>query len=160
MIGQHMIILHIGSWRFWLFIVTSPCNVMGRFSSSPSAMSTTSPSSAFLIKGTPMKLCFIYRGLVIGTKGFSVPCDLVRPKRAHLAMIITSHLANSLLKKSRPKCVEKKPDVSCLRIHQNHPKSNIFGHPNVSNPCSCPIKSLRNPRFPLDNIWWHYISRC
>ena len=100
MIGQHMIILHIGSWRFWLFIVTSPCNVMGRFSSSPSAMSTTSPSSAFLIKGTPMKLCFIYRGLVIGTKGFSVPCDLVRPKRAHLAMIITSHLANSLFKKS------------------------------------------------------------
>ena len=61
----------------------------------------------------------LYRGLVIGTKGFSVPCDLVRPKRAHLAMIITSHLANSLLKKSRPKCVEKKPDVFCLRIHQN-----------------------------------------
>jgi len=42
----------------------------------------------------------LYRGLVIGTKGFSVPCDLVRPKRAHLAMIITSHLANSLFKKS------------------------------------------------------------
>lgn len=96
----------------------------------------------------------LYRGLVIGTKGFSVPCDLVRPKRAHLAMIITSHLANSLFKKSDQNVWKK---AGCL-LSQNPPKSNIFGHPNVSNPCSCPIKSLRNPRLPLNNIWWHYKS--
>lgn len=34
----------------------------------------------------------LYRGLVIGTKGFSVPCDLVRPKRTHLAMIRTTKM--------------------------------------------------------------------